>query len=266
LTLNTLKKKSAFNLYTCTALMMIFIFFGCSDDSTNPPKVNYADYYPNSDQTNYTYSITEYDSTGTLINSGLRFVLYNGDVYINNIQYKNQIDSVSIDTINSGSISNFRKTNTGVFYYVDTSEVANAIPDSLRNLVELPQEMRLLLYPLESGSLWPVYRVTVHLQSGIIFTPITISGGFVSRDSLTLNLNSGDIGVNTVKVKYEMIIIQDPLQLPQTYTSYAWFVENLGMVKMEGNSAVLNALITGEFNFEDSTGTISQDLIEYEIR
>lgn len=247
-------------------LSLIILFFACSDESTNPPVVNYPDYYPDTDQTNYTYRITEYDSTGTQVGTGLRFVLYNGDVLINNILYKNQIDSISIDTINSSGVSNFRKTNNGVFYYVDTSEVASVIPDSLRNQVTLQQEMRLLLYPLEAGSFWPVYRVTVQLQSGITFTPLRIDGSFSSQDSLILNLNSGDVSVNAAKVKFDMDVIQDVNQPPQRYTSYAWFVKDIGMVKMEGNSVVLNVLITGEFNFEDSTGTISQDLIDYEIR
>ena len=70
----------------------------------------------------------------------------------------------------------------------------------------------------------------------------------------------------TAKVEYTLKIIQDVNQAPRILNASAWFADSIGLVKLEGNSVVLGALINGELNFEDSTKIINQDITNYVIK
>ena len=247
--------------------MMIFLSItGCSEDNSLGPQDEIpVNYFPTVEGTNYKYELTESDSTGVLRN-GFRNTIYNGTATLNSITYSRQIDSVTLGTDFTASESFFRKTISGVYYFVDTSEVMTLIPDSLKPFVTLQTEFRYILIPLADGSNWPVYRLTVRLESGITFTALDITGRFQNSEILQLDLVSGAVDVTAVKVHFELKFIQDITLPPQRLTAYAWFLENVGVVKMEGNSVVLGALLGGEINFDDSTKTISQQIVDYEIQ
>ena len=66
------------------------------------------DYFPNSDGTNYHYTITETDSTW-ILRTGTRYVLYDGDTLNNGTSYKFQKDSVKMGIEIVERIYNFRK-------------------------------------------------------------------------------------------------------------------------------------------------------------
>jgi len=252
------------NYFTLFYLFLLF-WTGCNSENPvgNQQKV-YPDYFPDKSGYSYVYRFSVTDATGE--NEGMRYVYYSGSSVINGVAYTNQYDSVSIDTINSSGITYFRKSGTGIFYYVDTAEVIQSIPDSLREGITLQEERRLLLYPLQQGSFWTSYKVSVSLPSGIVFNPVIFNGSFVVLEDINLDLTSGSMDTSAAKVKFDLQIIRDPNKPAQNYSAFLWFTENLGIVKSEGNGIILNALLTGKFNLEDSTIVIKQNLIEYNLK
>jgi hypothetical protein len=249
-----------------SAVLILFSFYNCSEDSpTDSDDQPAKNYFPVNEGTFYKYELSESDSTGVL-RTGNRNTIYNGTAVLNSITYSRQIDSVALGTDFTSTESYFRKTIAGVFYFVDTSEVILIVPDTLRPFVTLQTEFRYILIPLAEGSQWPVYRVSIRLQSGISFTALEVTGKYLQTENLQLNLVSGVVDVTAVKVQFDLSFITDVTQPERTLTAYAWFVENVGTVKMEGNSVVLGALLRGEINFEDSTKTITQEIVDYNIR
>ncbi len=257
--------KKGFVTFVFVSVILFTFSFCTSDNSTNPSEQNLKNYYPGQNGTSYKYDFKQEDSDGVVV-AGTRSVNYGNEVYIDTVKYREQKDSIDDGTIISENVSYFRKTPTGVFYFIDTSDFLNLVPDSIKNLISTQDEMRLLLNPLDSGSFWPVFRITVNLQPGVNFSPIDINGYFITQENLTVNLENGAIEVIAEKVKYDLDIVTDLNQTAQRFSAYAWFADEIGMVKIKGNSVITNILLTGEINFSDTATTITQDLINYDIK
>ena len=244
---------------------LLFTLVSCtSEEPTAPPSAQTPDYFPNSDGTNYLFTITETDSTG-ILRTGTRYALYSGDTLVNGTSYKFQKDSVKIGTDIVERISNFRKSEIGVFYFIDTSGFSAALPDTLRNRVTVTSEMQTLLLLLGEGSFWQVFKVTIALQPGISFALYRITASYVNKEDVTLNLVSGDINITAQKIKYELEFRLDPEEPSQKFSAFSWVADKIGVVKMEGNAIVVNTILNGEVNLDDSLKTVTQNLIEYNI-
>lgn len=244
----------------------IVILTGCSNEIPNePPAAGSFNFFPGGLGTNYLYTITETDTGGTVLQSGFRYVLYSDSIFLGSRKYTVQLDSIATDSLNSNTTSYFRKTSTGVFYFVDTTQIINIIPDTLQADVTLLDESRLLLFPLQEGSLWTFYRMTVNLPSGVPVRVLNVEGKYLLAENVVLNLNSGTVNIVGIKIQYDMELISDITQPVQRFTAFVWVADNIGIIKLEGNSVLLGALLNGEFNFSDSTKTIMQELKEFEI-
>jgi hypothetical protein len=247
------------------ALLTLLIFISCEEETpSEPPATDYPDYYPSSIGSTFKYSITEKDSAGNLIQSGTRNIFYSGTFLLNGINYTTQDDSLDFGSQSSVATYLFRKTETAVFYAVDTSQIALLIPDTLKQYVTLRDEMQLLFYPLTTGSSWSLYRITAEVQPGIEVKILDIVANFVGTEQLTLNLTSGTKPVTAQKVKYTLLLYSDIGSPPQTYTAFMWFVADVGLVRFEGNQFLIN-IGGGGITFEPSPNILTQELIENNI-
>jgi hypothetical protein len=248
------------------ALLSLLILTCCEEETPNePPPPDYPDYYPSSIGSTFKYSVVEKDSAGNLIQSGTRNILYSGTYNLNGIDYTTQEDSLDFGSQSSVATYLFRKTETAVFYAVDTSQISVLIPDSLKQFVSLRDEMQLLFYPLTSGSSWSLYRITAQVQPGIEVKILDIIASFESSESINLNLTTGMVTVTSQKVKYTIELYTEIGSEPQVYTAYMWYVANIGLVKFEGNQFVVN-IGGGGITFEPSSNILTQELIEYVIQ
>jgi hypothetical protein len=249
-------------IFFLTSLSLL-ILTGCEDNiPTEPPEQNFSDYYPGGIGSTFKYSVTEKDSAGNLLQSGSRNFIYTGTYLHNGINYTSQDDSLDFGIQSNVATYLFRKTDTGVFYAIDTSQIAQLIPDTLKQFVSLRDEMQLLFYPLTSGSSWSLYRITAEVQQGIEIKILDIVASFEAAEQLDLNLTSGTIDVIAQKVKYTVELYSEIGSPPQTYTAYIWYVEDIGLVKFEGNQFVVS--IGGDgISFEPSSNILTQELIEY---
>ncbi len=244
-------------------LISALMFYSCSKsnpESSNPP-ANTGGYFPNGDQSYYKYSVDRTDSTGTM-QTGTRSTTYDGNGTINGTTYQKQVDSLFILSQTNVGVSYFRKTDTGVFYFLDTTGLAGVIPDSLKQYITLDAEMRLLLLPFQSGSTWPVFKMTL---SNIV-TLVDVNATYLGTDSVTLNLNSGTVTEEASKIKYDISLTLG-LGVPTvTYSTYAWLVNNIGFVKWQGNGAIVDAFTGGGINFADTSSTVTMSLTQYNLK
>ena len=245
----------------------IFFIYSCSEEnSTNPPgDENPPVYFPNSEGTFYKYEIIETDTNG-VVSTGIRNVVYLEDTLINNTRYKLQIDSIQINLQLSVSSSYFRTTETGVFYFVDTTGFTNTLPDSLQSSVEIQDEMRAYLFPLSEGTFWTVYRISIELNEFIIFNLVDITGKYISDETLILDISDGTQTVNTKKVEIVFKLQTGAADSVITFNANTWLAEDIGIVKMEGSALVLNLISGGGLDLSDISKTTTQNLIDYDVK
>ena len=247
------------------ALLSLVILIGCEEDTPNePPAQTFPDYYPGGIGSTFKYSLIEKDSAGNLVQSGTRNILYSGTFLLNGINYTTQEDSLDFGSQSNVATYLFRKTETAVFYAVDTSQIAQLIPDSLKQYVSLRDEMQLLFYPLTSGSSWSLYRVTAEVQPGIEIKILDIVAKFEIVEQIALTIDSVRIVFPARKVSYTMELFTEVGSPPEKYTAYMWYAQNIGLVKFEGNQFVIN-IGGGGITFEPSSNILTQELIEYNI-
>ena len=244
-------------------MIIAIVFYSCKKSnptSSNPP-TNTNDYFPNGDQSSYKYSVDRTDSTGAM-QQGTRSTTYDGSSTKNGTTYQKQIDSLFILSQTNVGVSFFRKSDTGVFYFLDTTGLGGVIPDSLKPYITLDAEMRLLLLPLQSGSTWPVFKMTL---SNIV-TLVDVNATYLGTDSVTLNLNTGTVTEEASKIRYDISLTLG-LGVPTvTYTANAWIVNNIGFVKWEGNGIIMDAFTGGGINFADTSSTVSMSLTQYNLK
>jgi len=248
-----------------TVLISFLLFSGCEDNTpSEPQEQTYPDYYPTGIGSTFKYSVTEMDSSGNILQNGTRDILLSGTTVYNGINYITQDDSLDFGSQSSVSTYLVRKSETGVFYAVDTSQIALLIPDSLKQYVTLRTEMQLLFYPLTTGSSWSLYRITAEIQPGIEIKILDIIASFDGIEQIAIDLTSGTTILNARKVKYSVQIFTDIGGTPETYTAFMWYYENIGLVKFEGNQFIIDTG-GGGISFEPSANIITQELIEYSI-
>ena len=244
----------------------LVILIGCNEDTpTDPPVQNYPNYYPTRIGSTYKYSVIETDSLGNIVQEGTRNILFSGTAMYNGINYTTQEDSLDFGSQSDVSTYLVRKTETGVFYTVDTSQIALLIPDSLKQYVTLRDEMQLLFYPLTTGSTWSLYRITAEVQPGIEIKILDIVASFVSTEQVALNLDSVTVVFPSRKVSYTVELYTEIGLAPETYTAYMWYVANIGLIKFEGNQFVVD-VGGGGISFEPSPNILTQELINYNIK
>lgn len=234
------------------------------DNGTNPPVQNDTGYFPNGDGSTYTYSIEKTDSRGT-ITTGKRNTEYRGTSVKNGNTYQVQIDSFNIAGASDISLSYFRKTNDTLYYFLDTTGLAAAVPDSLRNYLSLDKEMKFLSFPVTENKSWSVFKLSI-VYFIFPIPVLTVEGSYDGAESVTIHLNSGDVNKDAVKLKYTMSLTVPNTLSTTTYTAYAWLVDGIGIVKWQGNGTILNAFTGGGVNLADTTSVITQSLISYDVR
>jgi hypothetical protein len=246
-----------------SAILILSLSY-CSDDAVNSPADDTPpqNFFPSNIGTNYTYEVVN-DSAGE-VQSGSRYSIYTGDTTVSNVEYTIQSEELTVDTLTIKATSFFRISSTGVFYFADTTGFYELVPDSLAALLNTPLESQALLFPLTEGSFWQVYRITISDQQ-VNFDALRVTGTFSGMEALTLQLLSGDINVEATRVKYTFTLQQNPQQPPQNFIAYAWFADDIGIVKLEGKALLIN-LLAGGVDFSDTTTTTTHNLVDFEIK
>lgn len=224
-------------------LFTLMVAVSCKESTTEPtPNVESADYFPNSDGNYYYYDVMASDSFG-LVQSGTRKIYYSGDTSLLLTPYQIKVDSFTINGVQSVSKSFFRKSNTGVFNYVDidTNGFNAIIPDSLRGAISFDQEYRLLYQPLELFQTWSVYKITVNYLS-FQFDIFTIDAKVISKNTIDIAFNNSTVTKEVFTIRYTAKLTTDLNQPPLTFGANGRIAEGIGFIRWEGDSEVINFL------------------------
>lgn len=249
-----------------------FNFLGCKKNDSgnlNEPLPT-ENYFPNNEGTNFKYSYSRTDSSG--LQQGTRFTRYQGTSTILGTSYKIQIDSLVIAPSHQIDSSYFRTTGYGVYYFIDTTGFAASITDStliqFLPFIKIDNELLAYSFPLQAGRFWPVFKINLNYPGLPLTTLVDVSAQAISKDTITLNLQSGQILKEAIKVKYTLLLTKNssPPQVSQTFTAEAWIVQDIGPAKWEGNGTLVNVLTGVGIDFGDTTTVVSQSLIDFNIK
>jgi len=249
----------------------VYIFNACEDSGTDPEngeggtQVADASYFPNEDGAFYKYNIQR-DSAGT-VTSGTRSSFYSGNQTVGGTPYQLQLDTLNFQGLPAILDSLFfRKTNSGVFYFLDTTGFASSVPglDTLIQYITLDTEVRILLFPMLDNSSWSVFRMNLNYQGILNFDPVVLSARYDGTENLQLNLNPPK-NVDAVKLRFTLSIKTDPFGETTTYTTYGWIAQNIGFVKWEGNGTIIGLFTGNGVDFDDTTSVFTQNIIEFNL-
>lgn len=247
---------------TLAVLFVSFIsFYSCSDNSQEPtPPETQKDYFPNSNGSSYVYDLQVTDSLNNTI-TGERTVNYNGTTTIDGSNYQILIDQFNYVVYTLTDSAYFRKTTKEVFYNTDNSQVMMLVPDTLKSFVVVDKEACLLDVPFTVGKNWQVYKLALNV--GILLNVVNVTANVESVENISLTVNNEAFNKEAVKLKFQLGISLDINQPIQYFYAEAWMVENVGLVKLEGNSEAINFMIGN--NLFAPGGHIKQTLKQYLI-
>lgn len=257
-------------LTSVCSLLLIITFYACDESSTDPEgnggtQVADGSSFPNEDGSFYKFEIQR-DSAGT-ITSGTRSSFYNGTQTIAGTPYQVQVDSLNFSGMPALIDSMFfRKSNSGVFYFLDTTGLAASVPglDTLLQYLTLDSEIRLLLFPLLDNSSWSVFRMNLNYQGVLNFDPVVLTASYDGTENMDLNLDPPR-SVDAVKLKFTLTIKTDPFGAARTYTAFGWIAPNIGFVKWEGNGTVIGVFTGNGVDFDDTTSVYTQNLTQFNL-
>jgi len=220
-------------------------------------------YYPSGNGTSYKYYVDKTDSSGTET-TGERSTRYMGTQLIANTSYQVQVDSIIISGVTSTSLSYFRKSDTGVFFLLDTTGLTVSVPELIPYLpyLTIDSEMRVLFLPVSDNSNWTVFKMNINTQ-GFSFNPVEVTTIYDGKETLVLNLNSGSTNVEAVRLKFTLKYQPDPLSPAHSFIAYGWLADNIGFVKWEGNGTIIGAFTGNGVDFADTSSVVIQTLTEY---
>ncbi len=254
-----MKKSSLIILFTLIAAV------GCKESTTEPDaNATSSDYFPNSNGNYYYYSISAGDSSG-LVQSGTRKNYYSGDTTLLQTQYQTRVDTFQINGVLSVSNSFFRKSNSGVFNYVDidTNGFAVIIPDSLQGAISFDGEYRLLYQPLELFQTWSVYKITVNYLS-FQYDVFTIDAQVISKNTIDFAFNNSTVTKEVFTIRYTAKLTTDLTQPPMIFSAIGRIAEDIGFISWEGDSEIINFL-AGENIYLPNTYVI-EELYSYKLQ
>jgi hypothetical protein len=243
--------------------LLLFIT-ACKEAPIQPVTEQDPNEYPAKSGSIFYYDIDSTDLNGVKYNIGYRKSEYGNLIQLNGVEYLMQIDSTSINNILTTTISYFRKTAAGVYFYVDTSSFTSLIPaeipDSLRSLIKIDSEITAFSFPLQVGKYWTAFSL-----SFFNIPLIELKTSVYTKDTLEIYLNKELKNITAQRMIFELIIVNNPLDMEDKTKYYAtgWYVNGIGFVKIEGSNLILSMLAGGTINLQTESDKLKQTMTGY---
>lgn len=250
------------NILSLLVAGILLAGISCKDNDIINPPIDNKDYFPAKVGAKYIYNLTIDTS---LVLNGARIYDVINTTTISGTEYFVQIDSVIIEMALTLDTTFFRKSNTGTFYFVDTTGLGILVPDSLRNLLKVDTESRLLFFPLQLNQTWPVYQIDITVGGIPIFSPVKTSAKVLGIQQLTVSFRGSQQTIDVYKIEYKLEVQLDPQAPAENFYAYGYIAENIGFVKWEGESFVLNLIRGGRLDLSFPSGFYTEVLNNYFI-
>ena len=248
------------NKHTLTIISVLIVAAlfipACKEAITDPPAdIDTRNFFPNTDGSYFFYNVAVFDSTGQ-IQSGTRKSYLQGDTTLQQTPYRVRIDSLELNGNLSESNSYLRKSTNGVFAYFDTTGLSAIVPDSLRNLITISTEYRLMYFPFTIKQTWPVYNVSIDIGVSRIDI-VKISAEVIEKDSISIAFRDTSKIKEVFIIQYDMTIITGVDLTTETYKAIAWIAEDIGFYKWEGDAELLSFFL-GNIAYPEGTVVVEQ--------
>lgn len=252
------------NLTIILLLILTLLFISaCKEAITDPPaETDNRNFFPNTEGSYFLYNVAVFDSTGQ-IQSGTRKSYLQGDTTLQQTPYQIRIDSLELNGNFSVSNSYLRKSANGVFAYFDTTGLTAIVPDSLRSLINISTEYRLLYFPFTLAQTWPVYNVSIDLGISRIDI-VRLSAEVIEKDSITIAFRNEMIKKEVFKVRYDLTLITGLDLTTESYLAFAWIAGDIGFYKWEGDTELLN-FFAGNTSYPAGT-VVVEELFGFNIQ
>ena len=251
------------NLTSMILSLLLFIsitFLSCSDNTTDPEEQIIKNYFPNTEGSLYKYDLEITDSLGTSFTAE-RTSTYNGSAVFNSKSFQIMVDNYVFPQYSFTDSSYFRKSDNNVFYYADVSQAMQIVPDSLKSLIQADDEAKLFSFPINVGDSSVVYKLAIN-YSGFLMNIVYVSSKALNKENVSLTVNGGAFNKEAVKIRFTMsVIVEFPMLV--SYVAEAWLVEDVGLVKLEGDSEAINFMVGNNLFYPN--GFVKQTLKQYSI-
>lgn len=246
-------------------ISITLLFFSCSDDkSVNPPTFE-VETFPSKNGTFYKYDI-QFGITNPIPGTKKSYIFSKPNKQnVKNILsiYQPQVDTIFYQGRTLVDTTYFRKTSSGVFYFVDTTGFSQLLPDSLKNFLTVDTESRLLFFPLSLNQTWPVYQIDIKVAGVPVFSPIRTFAKVIDTYQLDLVLRNSNITVTAYRIEYNLDVQLSPEGQVERQTAIAEFAVGLGFIRWYGHTSVINLAKGNTFNFPSEI--MNEELISHFI-
>lgn len=241
---------------------LLAIVYACNEETiVNTPADN-KDYFPAKEGSKFIYDLV-IDSSLNL--NGVRVLDIIGTTKISGTDYFIEIDSLLVESSLSVDTNYFRKSNTGVFYYSDTTGISELVPDSLVNLLRIDSECRLLFFPLQINQTWPVFQIDISVGGIPVFSPVKVNARVIESQQINIAFRDTQYIAEVFKIEYKMEVQLDPQGSSESLIAYGYITENIGFIKWEGESFLISLIRGGKIDLNATTGLITEELRSYFI-
>lgn len=241
------------------------LFLSCKENQTTTPPVEDIETFPSKAGTSYSYNVKF--GISNPINGIRKSRIISQSVskqfLDKSVIYQPQIDSILYQGTVLVDTTYFRKSSSGVFYFIDTTGFSQLVPDTLRNLLAIDTESRALFFPLSLNQTWPVYQVDVKIAGIPVFSPIKTYAKVVDSYKMDFVSRNSTKTFNVYKIEYNLDIQLSPESQVERQTVVAHFAVGLGFIKWDGQSAVTNIVKGTTFTYPSEV--ILEELTTYHI-
>lgn len=243
----------------------IFISSCKKDDSGNNPagqNVTADKFYPGGTGSKFSYSDNQA--------SGIRIMTFTNPRTFGSTSYMGQqnISYVGLDTVST--LSYFRRSESGVYFYVDTTGLMSYFPDTLRSVLALKVDNEINVFTTATDKDWTAFKMDM-VYGPIVLNIMTVTASYKGNENVQLQLKSGQTTKPARNIEYTFKLTIPNLQNIQnpyisTFKANVWWAQDIGIVKVQGNGAVIGAINGTSIDLADTTRTINQSLTDYSLK
>jgi hypothetical protein len=120
-----------------------------------------------------------------------------------------------------------------------------------------------------STGFWTAYRMNLKIGNVYNINIVDVTAHYQGKENVFIEPDTTNRAAE--KIRFDITIstpdaanITAP-PIVQKYITTGWFVENIGLVKLEGNGLLINTLSGGGIDFADTSRSIRQEITSYNI-
>jgi hypothetical protein len=265
-------------------VLIVSLMIACSENENTPtgPEITEtaAGYYPGGLGSTFNF---RYDTLNSVSNAfdavGTRSSEFSEYAVSGNSENIVQENTLNVGGANTNSTLKLRRTNAGVYFLIDSLDIMPLIemlPDSIKDRIEFQIDSEIIAFstPLQPAKNWIAFKALVVLKDfGINYTLAELEVFYEGEEEIFVEAVSENRLSKKLRYEFRLSIpdvtsnIFTALLNPTitTFNTTGWFVKDVGLVKLEGNTFLINSLNSGSLTITDTTGIARETLTSFNL-